>query len=44
MNWRRVNIKKNAIPLIIGALVVLTIGTLVKSYRPINNDNNDDDD
>ena len=39
-----VNIKKNTAPLIIGALVVLTIGTLVKSYRPINNDNNDDDD
>ena len=41
MNWRRVNIKKNALPLIAGALIVLTIGTLVKSYRPINNEEED---
>tara|TARA_B100000035_G_C20969290_1_gene540293 strand:- start:1105 stop:1260 length:156 start_codon:yes stop_codon:yes gene_type:complete len=33
MNWRKVNIKKNFIPIVIGALAVLAVGTLIKSYK-----------
>ena len=33
MNWRRMNIKKNFIPITVGALIILTIGTLFKSYK-----------
>ena len=35
MNWRKVNIKKNSIPLIIGAVIILSISALVKSYKPV---------
>lgn len=35
MNWRRMNVKKNFIPIVIGALAVLAVGTLVKSYKSV---------
>lgn len=35
MNWRRMNIKKNFIPVVAGALIILTVGTLYKSYRTV---------
>ncbi len=37
MNWKKVDIKKHSIPLILGAIGILAIGTLYKSYKKVNN-------
>lgn len=33
MNWKRLNLKKNFLPIVAGALVILAVGTLYKSYK-----------
>lgn len=42
MNWRKVNIKKHSLPLIIGAIVIVSISALVKSYKPIEVEEEED--
>lgn len=35
MNWRKVDVKKNFIPITAVAVIILTIGTLFKSYKGV---------